>query len=113
MASRTPASESPLATSYDRIALAVEVAMMDTLRSFARTVPARRNDPPSGVDRRPEPVLAITPSMPETLRSLLGERTPTAVENWRRATEQPGYVNEMGPGPDYRVVQFRARRPSV
>jgi len=51
MTPRTRASTSTIAALYDRISPAVEDAMIDTLKSFARTVPAPRNDPFYGLDR--------------------------------------------------------------
>jgi ubiquinone/menaquinone biosynthesis C-methylase UbiE len=51
MTFRTRASTATIAALYDRISPAVEDAMIDTLKSFARTVPAPRNDPFYGIDR--------------------------------------------------------------
>jgi ubiquinone/menaquinone biosynthesis C-methylase UbiE len=51
MTVRTRASITTIAALYDRISPAVEGAMIDTLKSFARTVPAPRNDPFYGLDR--------------------------------------------------------------
>lgn len=51
------AADRVLAALYDRISPAVEGALIETLRRFARTVPAPRNDPFYGVDRRPGPSL--------------------------------------------------------
>ncbi len=57
MVARARASDVPLAAMYDRISPAVEDALVDTLKSFVRTVPAPRNDPFYGFDRRPGPTL--------------------------------------------------------
>jgi SAM-dependent methyltransferase len=59
------ASESALAIAdvYDRIAPAVEDAMIATSKSFGRTVPAPRTDPFHGLDRRGGPSLRVLERM--------------------------------------------------
>lgn len=56
---------------------------------------------------------AITRSVHEAFLRLLTERAPAEAEAWRKVAEEVARVNEMERGPDYRVVQFFARRPSV
>jgi len=51
MTVRAGASTTTISALYDRISPAVEDALIDTLKTVARTIPAPRNDPFYGLDR--------------------------------------------------------------
>lgn len=51
MTVRTRASAATISALYDRTPAIVEEALVDTLKTFARTIPAPRRDPFYGVDR--------------------------------------------------------------
>lgn len=56
---------------------------------------------------------AITRSAEESLLRLLAERAPAEANAWRRRDATLAEVAAIVGGPDYRAVQFFARRPSV
>lgn len=58
-------------------------------------------------------VSALTRPVEETFLRLLGERSPTEAAAWRRTEEALRAVETIVRGPDYRSVQFFARRPSL
>ena len=56
---------------------------------------------------------AVTRSIEESLLRLLDERAPSEANRWRAACRTLEAVDTLTRGPDYRSVQFFARRPSV
>jgi ubiquinone/menaquinone biosynthesis C-methylase UbiE len=56
---------------------------------------------------------AITRSVEENFLRLLGERVPDVAEAWQRAIEDLREIEAIVSGPDYRSIQFFARRPSL
>jgi SAM-dependent methyltransferase len=56
---------------------------------------------------------AVVRSATEAFERTLAERSPEAASAWRRAEDHWRAVEALVAGPDYRVVQFFARRPSV
>ncbi len=56
---------------------------------------------------------AVVRSAAESFERTLTARAPEAAAAWRRAEEQWRAVEAVVAGPDYRVVQIFARRPSV
>jgi SAM-dependent methyltransferase len=56
---------------------------------------------------------AVTRSAEEAFLRVLAERSPAEAEAWRRGAEQRHAIAAMLRGPDYRAVQFFARRPSI
>ena len=56
---------------------------------------------------------AVTRSVEEALLRRLDERVPAEAAAWRRTTAMLHAVDEITQGPEYRSVQFFARRPSV
>ena len=56
---------------------------------------------------------AITRSAEESFVRLLAERAPDDAETWRRGRDELQAIAAVERGPDYRAVQFFARRPSV
>ncbi len=56
---------------------------------------------------------AITRSVEEAFLKLLAERAPSEADAWRSRAEELRQVDAIVRGPDYRSVQFFARRPSV
>ena len=56
---------------------------------------------------------AVVRSAAEAFERTLATRSPDAAEAWRRAEERRRAVEAIVAGPDYRVLQIFARRPSV
>jgi ubiquinone/menaquinone biosynthesis C-methylase UbiE len=56
---------------------------------------------------------AVTRSAEETFFRLLAERDPDEAERWRAGNDRLRAIDAITRGPDYRRVQFFARRPSV
>lgn len=56
---------------------------------------------------------AITRSAEEAFLRLLGERFPEEAAAWRRTQETLETIQAITRGPEYRTVQFFARRPSI
>ncbi len=65
------------------------------------------------VTRERSEVSAVTRSVEEAFVRLLGERAPAEAERWRCGEAELAKVDAIVDGPDYRAVQFFARRPSV